>query len=285
MPCRKAARCPSRPEKPWSTPSTAERQDVPEGRYVTLSVSDTGVGMDEETRGRIFEPFFTTKAKGRGSGLGLPVAYGIVRQSGGTIVVHTTPGEGSTFTVYLPLAGAPAVPEPAVAPTDLTRVRGHETVLVAEDHEAVRRLAADLLRAHGYEVLVAEHGAEAVAIVDGPWRQGRPAADRRDLAAHERTRGRDGAAAARPRYRRPLHERLHTGRDRAERGDRVGTPLPGQALHAGRTADARARGAGGTRLRPRATPGRCPRRSQRSRARPAHDASSWPTTSRDCGCC
>jgi PAS domain S-box-containing protein len=144
----------------------AERQGLPQGRYVALAMSDTGAGMTEETRGRIFEPFFTTKAKGRGSGLGLPVAYGIVRQSGGTIVVHTTPGEGSTFTVYLPLADAPVMADQAAAPADVARLSGHETVLVVEDHEAVRCLAADVLRAHGYQVLVAEHGQEAIALVE-----------------------------------------------------------------------------------------------------------------------
>jgi PAS domain S-box-containing protein len=144
----------------------AERLGVPAGSYVTVSVRDSGVGMDEETRGRIFEPFFTTKAKGRGSGLGLPVAYGIIKQSGGNIVVQTTPGEGSTFTVYLPLADEPAN-EPAMAPVpDVSRLGGHETVLVVEDHEAVRRLAADVLRAHGYRVLVAAHGVDAIALVE-----------------------------------------------------------------------------------------------------------------------
>jgi two-component system cell cycle sensor histidine kinase/response regulator CckA len=144
----------------------AERHGMSEGRYVTVSVADTGVGMDEDTRGRIFEPFFTTKAKGRGSGLGLPVAYGIVKQSGGSIVVQTKPDEGSTFTVYLPLAEAPMVEEEQTPPADVSRLSGHETVLVVEDHEAVRRLAADVLRAHGYQVLVAEHGMEAIALVE-----------------------------------------------------------------------------------------------------------------------
>ena len=144
----------------------AERVGVPQGRYVTLAVSDSGVGMDEDTVGRIFEPFFTTKSKGRGSGLGLPVAYGIVKQSGGNIVVTTTPGKGSTFTVYLPLAEEPVGQADTNAPPSVRELAGHETVLVVEDHEAVRRLAADVLRAHGYKVLLAEHGQEAIALVE-----------------------------------------------------------------------------------------------------------------------
>ncbi|AMY12369.1 Blue-light-activated protein [Luteitalea pratensis] len=143
-----------------------ERHGVAAGLYVTVSVSDSGIGMDEETRGRIFEPFFTTKAKGRGSGLGLPVVYGIIKQSGGNIVVQTTPGGGSTFTVYLPLAHAPAHAEAAAPAADVSGLRGHETVLVVEDHEALRRLAADVLRAHGYHVLVADRGTDAIALVE-----------------------------------------------------------------------------------------------------------------------
>ena len=145
---------------------SAERHGMAEGPYVTVAVSDTGVGMDEETRSRIFEPFFTTKGKGRGSGLGLPVAYGIIRQSGGNIVVDTNRGEGSTFTIHLPLADAAAPERNASAPADATAVEGHATVLVVEDHEAVRRLAADVLRAHGYDVIVADHGDEAIALVE-----------------------------------------------------------------------------------------------------------------------
>ena len=145
---------------------TADREGLPEGPYVTVSVTDTGIGMDEETRARIFEPFFTTKPKTRGSGLGLPVAYGIIRQSGGNIVVRTAFGEGSTFVLYLPLAAAAAPVVDAAAPAPPSDLGGHETVLVVEDHEAVRRLAADVLRAHGYNVLVADHGVEAVALVE-----------------------------------------------------------------------------------------------------------------------
>ncbi|HTV02121.1 MAG TPA: response regulator [Luteitalea sp.] len=144
----------------------AARQGVAEGPYVTLTVADTGVGIDEDAIGRIFEPFFTTKPTGRGSGLGLPVADGIVTQSGGTIVVRSRPGHGSTFTVYLPLGAASVTEDSEPASADTAHLEGHETVLVVEDHEAVRRLAADVLKAHGYQVLVADHGLEAIDIVE-----------------------------------------------------------------------------------------------------------------------
>ena len=136
------------------------------GPHVALSVSDTGVGMDDRTRARLFEPFFTTKELGRGTGLGLATVYGIVRQSGGHIRVHTRLNEGSTFTVYLPhAAGATYLeddgPGPAEAPG------GAGTVLVVEDEEAVRTLASRVLRAKGYRVLEAASADLALAILGG----------------------------------------------------------------------------------------------------------------------
>ena len=136
------------------------------GPHVALSVSDTGVGMDDRTRARLFEPFFTTKELGRGTGLGLATVYGIVRQSGGHIRVHTRLNEGSTFTVYLPHAvGATYLeddgPGPAEAPG------GAGTVLVVEDEEAVRTLACRVLRAKGYRVLEAASADLALAILGG----------------------------------------------------------------------------------------------------------------------
>ncbi len=147
-------------------PTPPNVRDLAPGRYVTLSVTDSGVGMDEDTRARIFEPFFTTKAKGHGSGLGLPVAYGIIRQSGGNITVATSPGLGSTFTIYLPLAEPPAADTTAAPSSSATAAGGHETILVVEDHDAVRRLAADVLRAGGYDVLVADTGTDAMSLVE-----------------------------------------------------------------------------------------------------------------------
>ncbi len=139
--------------------------EVTPGAYVALSVSDSGVGMDEFVRGHIFEPFFTTKPAGKGTGLGLSTVYGIVRQSRGGIAVTSQPGMGTTIHIYLPRATAPAVSRTAgVAPRNL--IRGTSTILVVEDEEAVRRLVADLLKGAGYEVLEASDAQHAMAIAE-----------------------------------------------------------------------------------------------------------------------
>jgi PAS domain S-box-containing protein len=133
------------------------------GRYGLLTVSDNGPGMDEETRARIFEPFFTTKAMGQGTGLGLSTVYGIVQQSGGYVRVSSAPGAGASFLVYLPHVDAP-VDQPAPLPSATVPPRGHETVLLAEDEDAVRRLVSKTLRAQGYRVLDAPDGPAALAL-------------------------------------------------------------------------------------------------------------------------
>ena len=139
------------------------------GRYVRLSVSDTGHGMDAATRAKVFEPFFTTKVRGQGSGLGLATVYGVVKQSGGYIWVYSEVGQGTAFKIYLPeftgpLAEAPPVPPP-VSP------RGAERILIVEDEAAVRRMVGRALAAQGYAVLEAENGAEALEVLtqaEGP---------------------------------------------------------------------------------------------------------------------
>jgi CheY-like chemotaxis protein len=135
---------------------------IASGRYVTLSVRDTGVGMEPSTISKIFEPFFSTKESGKGTGLGLATVYGIIQQSGGEVRVESELGVGSTFTVYLPQVDeAMPAPEPAVVHESL---RGGETLLLVEDSTTVRKLVRRYLENHGYRVLDAESGVEALAI-------------------------------------------------------------------------------------------------------------------------
>jgi PAS domain S-box-containing protein len=141
------------------------------GRYAVISVSDTGVGMDSETRERIFEPFFTTKPRGKGTGMGLATVYGTVKQHGGFIHVYSEPAHGSLFRVYLP-AMEPADGESkgiaarkATAPS-LADMRGTETILLAEDHDAIREMARQALVSLGYRVLAAADGEEALRLCE-----------------------------------------------------------------------------------------------------------------------
>jgi CheY-like chemotaxis protein len=136
---------------------------VHEGQYVMLAVSDDGKGIPPEIRSRLFEPFFTTKDRGKGTGLGLSTVYGIVKQSGGEILVYSEPGQGATFKIYLPQIGDAQAPE-ARAPEPSLAERGDETVLLAEDEPGVRALARDVLRQHGYQVLEAMDVNDALRI-------------------------------------------------------------------------------------------------------------------------
>ncbi len=143
------ARCDAMPDQP--------------GDWVRLCVHDTGIGMDAETRRRIFEPFFTTKEVGKGTGLGLATVYGIVMQSGGHIGVDSAPGAGAAFTILLPRAeGEP--PGANVSEEALPTDQADGTVLVVEDSPDVRALACDILTGHGYEVLSASDGAQALPL-------------------------------------------------------------------------------------------------------------------------
>jgi len=136
---------------------------VAPGAYAMLAVSDTGVGMDEETKARLFDPFFTTKEKGKGTGLGLSTVYGIIKQSNGYIWVYSEQNRGSTFKIYFPRHESQVVEKgPEASPA--TSPRGHETILLVEDEDMVRMLARDVLRKHGYTVLEARDGAEAMGV-------------------------------------------------------------------------------------------------------------------------
>jgi len=144
-------------------PEYASRQlDVQPGRYVMLSVADTGIGMDHETLSHIFEPFFTTKEEGKGTGLGLSTTYGIVKQSGGHLTVASVPGKGSTFRIYLPKqADSGAIPQPSKAQSNRPR---RQTVLVVEDEGALRKLMMKVLEGAGFQVVEAKDGEQAVEI-------------------------------------------------------------------------------------------------------------------------
>jgi PAS domain S-box-containing protein len=138
----------------------SEHGRVEPGRYVRLTVTDDGAGMDDETQARVFEPFFTTKEVGKGTGLGLSTVYGILEQSGGHVRIHSSPGSGTSFEIYLPEC---AVEETlAAAPATAGPVGGSETILLVEDEASVRDLTRRMLEKSGYRVLSAANGIEAL---------------------------------------------------------------------------------------------------------------------------
>jgi CheY-like chemotaxis protein len=142
--------------------------DVQPGPYAMLAVSDTGTGIAPELLGRVFEPFFTTKEKGKGTGLGLAMTYGFVKQSGGHVSIESQPGRGTTVRLYLPRAGrVPVAPQPARGQGPAAAAGGAETILLVEDDALVRQYAQAQLAALGYRVLQAEDGEQALRILQG----------------------------------------------------------------------------------------------------------------------
>ena len=137
---------------------------VDAGPYTLLAVSDTGTGMDDATKARLFEPFFTTKEKGKGTGLGLSIVYGIVKQSGGEILVYSEPGHGTAFKIYLPVvAASPEALRPAAEEREITPAA--ETVLLVEDEPQVRTLTRTMLTSRGYHVLEAASASDALKLI------------------------------------------------------------------------------------------------------------------------
>jgi len=141
--------------------TSAGRPAIPTGRYVMLSVSDTGTGMSDEIKAHVFEPFFSTKGPGMGTGLGLAMVHGAVSQNGGYIEVQSEPGRGTTFRVYLPRQAKTGKERPAAGAAP----GGSETVVLVEDDEGVRDLASRLLRHLGYSVRVFGNGLDALEAV------------------------------------------------------------------------------------------------------------------------
>jgi len=137
--------------------------EIPSGRYVQTQVTDSGHGMDKETMARIFDPFFTTKEIGRGTGLGLASAYGIIKNHNGYIDVYSEPGEGTTFTIYLP-ASEKDIEEDHIASELLQPIRGNETILLVDDEELIRKVGEKMLEVLGYSVIMAGSGREACEI-------------------------------------------------------------------------------------------------------------------------
>ncbi|MFA6317741.1 MAG: PAS domain S-box protein [Elusimicrobiota bacterium] len=151
-----------------------DRTGLQPGPMAVLSVSDTGTGMNEEVRRHAFEPFFTTKERGKGTGLGLATVYGIIKQSGGDIVLRSLPGQGTTFLIYLPQVSSAQDATEKEKEKEKEKEAGpsrHETVLFVEDEEVLRRLGERSLATHGYSVLTAANGAEAIALLKS---RGRP---------------------------------------------------------------------------------------------------------------
>ncbi len=145
---------------------TTKRSEMRPGAYVLLAVSDNGSGMTPEVKARVFEPFYTTKGRSKGTGLGLSTVYGIVKQSGGHVEVYSELGQGTTFKIYFPRCDE-ETGTPCEVPAKPAISGGRETILLVEDEDQIREMAAEILRARGYEVLVAANGSDALEVVAG----------------------------------------------------------------------------------------------------------------------
>ena len=173
-----------------------EHLEVIPGPHVLLTVADTGQGMTAEVRDRLFEPFFTTKERGHGTGLGLSMVHGIVRQCSGHIVVDSKPGSGTRFLVYFPQqreAASAAVP--SLVAHHSVQVRGEGVILLAEDDPSVRRLVVTELTRRGFTMIEAEDGSAALEIFRARERSHRRACHRRGDAETQRRRSREGSRA------------------------------------------------------------------------------------------
>ena len=206
-----------------------QHPELAPGPYVLMTVSDDGLGMSEEVRSHLFEPFFTTKKQGEGTGLGLATVYGIIKQTGGAIFVYSEPGAGATFKIYLPRVDE-AIKAEDETKTAITTLRGTETVLVVEDQQELRRLAAAILRRYGYEVLEAANASEA--LVHAERHTGRIHLMVTDLVMP----GMTGAELVAPPesiatgYEDHFHVRLCQKCNRGSRDSRFGRPVSAEAV-------------------------------------------------------
>ena len=153
-------------ENLWLDAAAAAERDLPEGAYLSLCVTDTGTGMSADVIARAFDPFFTTKPLGQGTGLGLSMIYGFVRQSGGQVRIRSAPGEGTTMCLYLPRHYGAASGETVAGGSDALPEGSGETVLVVDDEPTVRMLVTEILGDLGYRTIEAETGAEAIALLE-----------------------------------------------------------------------------------------------------------------------
>jgi CheY-like chemotaxis protein len=149
----------------WLDERAARERDLPPGQYVSISVADTGTGMAEEIIAKVFDPFFTTKPIGQGTGLGLSMVYGFVRQSGGQVRINSELGKGTTMTLYFPRHLGLVEEDPNVSPRSRIQPGGGETILVVDDEPTLRMLISDVLEENGYKVLKAKDGAKALSFL------------------------------------------------------------------------------------------------------------------------